>query len=207
MKLSLPNAAEAVALTALVWESQTRSEGGNSADVSHLGAKRIALPFELTPRTGRRVSCASSAAFAVAPGSPESASSSASIVPIPPPARTASWFEVNAELIIYGRTERDAAVDRRRTLGEAGSDDGSFSFRFALPNGEFELPVVAVNAAEDDRRSAQLHFARTTQLVGDVGVPPAGPFPGGPGIKGLASALAATAARNCWDARKSRNVP
>ncbi|HTH49314.1 MAG TPA: hypothetical protein VMB21_17490, partial [Candidatus Limnocylindria bacterium] len=54
-------------------------------------------------------------------------------------------------------------------------DDGSFSFRFALPDGEFQLPVVAVSAAGDDQRTAEVTFARTTVLKGEVGTQPGDP--------------------------------
>jgi uncharacterized protein len=84
------------------------------------------------------------------------------------------WFTVNAELIIYGATEPDAQVEigghpvRLRP-------DGGFSFRFALPDGQFELPVVAASADGVDCRGAVLRFARCTQTVGVVGVHPQDP--------------------------------
>lgn len=87
----------------------------------------------------------------------------------PPPAPPAFWFEVQAEVILHGRTARDASV----TLGGRPvrlREDGSFSFRFALPDGDFELPVVAVNAAGTDRRGAAVRFARATAWQGEVGV-------------------------------------
>ena len=54
--------------------------------------------------------------------------------------RKGFWFNVNAELIIYGATEPDAKV----TL--AGHEiklrpDGSFSYRFSLPDGKYDLPL------------------------------------------------------------------
>ena len=82
--------------------------------------------------------------------------------------RKGFWFNINAELIIYGATEPDAQV----TI--AGRPirlrpDGSFSFRFALPDGEFELPATAVSADGEDARQAKLHFRRDTEYRGDVG--------------------------------------
>ncbi len=59
------------------------------------------------------------------------------------------WFNVNAELIIYGATEPDAKV----TLGGHEiklRSDGTFSFRFALPDGKYDLPAVAVSADGTD---------------------------------------------------------
>jgi len=85
--------------------------------------------------------------------------------------RKGFWFNVNAELIIYGATEPSAKV----AIG--GRDirlrpDGSFSFRFALPDGHYELPVTAVSADQTDARAAELRFDRQTEYRGDVGSHP-----------------------------------
>lgn len=77
------------------------------------------------------------------------------------------WFNVNAELIIYGATERDATV----TIGGRTirlRPDGSFSYRFSLPDGQYELPAVATSADGTDSRSAELKFGRSTQYRGHV---------------------------------------
>ncbi|HEX5398066.1 MAG TPA: DUF4912 domain-containing protein [Verrucomicrobiae bacterium] len=84
------------------------------------------------------------------------------------------WFNVNAELIIYGATEPNAKV----TLG--GHEirlrpDGSFSYRFALPDGKYDLPAVAVSADHTDARAASLKFGRETEYLGDVGAHPQDP--------------------------------
>jgi hypothetical protein len=84
------------------------------------------------------------------------------------------WFNVNAELIIYGSTEPDAKV----TLG--GHEiklrpDGTFSYRFALPDGKYDLPAVAVSSGGDDARAADLNFSRATEYLGDVGAHPQDP--------------------------------
>lgn len=84
------------------------------------------------------------------------------------------WFNVNAELIIYGATEPDAKV----TLG--GNQiklrpDGSFSYRFSLPDGKYDLPAVAVSADGTDGRVAELKFSRRTDYQGDVGAHPQDP--------------------------------
>ncbi|MBE0539924.1 MAG: DUF4912 domain-containing protein [Verrucomicrobia bacterium] len=84
------------------------------------------------------------------------------------------WFNVNAELIIYGATERDATV----TIGGRKiklRPDGSFSYRFALPDGRYDLPVVAVSADGTDGRAAELKFSRQTEIRGDVGTHPQDP--------------------------------
>ncbi|HZV34708.1 MAG TPA: DUF4912 domain-containing protein [Verrucomicrobiae bacterium] len=84
------------------------------------------------------------------------------------------WFNVNAELIIYGATEPDAKV----TIGGRVIQlrrDGTFSYRFALPDGEYELPAVAVSADESDARAAELSFSRATEYRGEVGAHPQDP--------------------------------
>jgi uncharacterized protein len=77
------------------------------------------------------------------------------------------WFNVNAELIIYGATEPDATV----TIGGRTiklRSDGTFSYRFALPDGQYELPAVATSVDGTDSRSAELKFARSTEYRGEV---------------------------------------
>jgi hypothetical protein len=84
------------------------------------------------------------------------------------------WFNVNAELIIYGATEPAAKV----TLGGHEiklRSDGSFSYRFALPDGKYDLPAVAVSADGADARAANLNFSRETEYLGDVGAHPQDP--------------------------------
>ena len=84
------------------------------------------------------------------------------------------WFNVNAELIIYGATEPDAKV----TLGGHEiklRSDGSFSYRFSLPDGKYDLPAVAVSADGTDARAASLKFSRETEYLGDVGAHPQDP--------------------------------
>lgn len=84
------------------------------------------------------------------------------------------WFNVNAELIIYGATEPGAKV----TLGGHEiklRSDGTFSFRFALPDGKYDLPAVAISADGTDGRAAELKFSRSTEYLGDVGAHPQDP--------------------------------
>lgn len=81
------------------------------------------------------------------------------------------WFNVNAELIVYGATERNATV----TIGGRTirlRPDGSFSYRFALPDGKYDLPIIAVSADQTDGRAAELEFSRRTEYRGDVGEHP-----------------------------------
>ncbi len=84
------------------------------------------------------------------------------------PRRRGFWFNVNAELIIYGSTEPDATV----TIGDREiklRPDGSFSFRFALPDGEYALPAAAHSADGGETRQAHLKFSRGTKYEGEVG--------------------------------------
>ncbi len=85
--------------------------------------------------------------------------------------RRGFWFNVNAELIIYGATEPDAKVtigDRQIKL----RPDGSFSFRFALPDGHYSLPAAAQSADGVETRRASLQFSRETAYDGEVGAHP-----------------------------------
>ena len=84
------------------------------------------------------------------------------------------WFKINAELIIYGATEPDARVRIGDRLVELRTD-GTFSYRFALPNGEYQLATVATSADGTDSRSADLKFSRSTQYRGEVGEHPQEP--------------------------------
>ena len=77
------------------------------------------------------------------------------------------WFKINAELIIYGATEPDASVtiaDRPIKL----RPDGTFSFRFSLPDGRYQLPAIALSSDGEEGREARLEFSRSTKYRGDV---------------------------------------
>ena len=81
--------------------------------------------------------------------------------------RRGFWFNINAELILYGATEPDAVVSiggREIKLRR----DGSFSFRFALPDGAYELPATAQSADGEETRRAQLSFSRKSEYHGGV---------------------------------------
>ncbi|MGV3773765.1 MAG: hypothetical protein ACO1QB_12745, partial [Verrucomicrobiales bacterium] len=95
------------------------------------------------------------------------------------------WLNVNAELIIYGATEPDAKV----TIGDKHiklRPDGTFSFRFILPDGEYELPAVAVSRDGDDTREAQLRFSRHSEYRGDVQKHPQDPSMKPPKVENVA---------------------
>lgn len=84
------------------------------------------------------------------------------------------WLNVNAELVIYGATAPDASVTfagKKIPL----QPDGSFRFRFSLPDGQYELPISAVAADESDTRAVELKFSRATKTQGEVETHPQDP--------------------------------
>jgi hypothetical protein len=112
----------------------------------------------------------------LAPGAPPTSTIGGISSPVVKPSahEKGFWFNVNAELIVYGATEPNATVSiggRKIKL----RPDGSFSYRFALPDGNYELPVVAISADETDGRAAELKFSRGTEYCGDVGAHPQDP--------------------------------
>jgi hypothetical protein len=76
-------------------------------------------------------------------------------------------MHVNAELIIYGGTSPDAKV---RIDGHdiTLTKDGTFSYHFVFPDGQFHIPISATSADGVETRSALLSFLRMTELEGDV---------------------------------------
>jgi hypothetical protein len=78
------------------------------------------------------------------------------------------WFNVNCELIIYGATDPRATV----RIGERVirlREDGTFSYRFSLPDGAYALPIRASAPDGLETRSADLQFHRASAYSGDVG--------------------------------------
>ncbi|MBM3846026.1 MAG: DUF4912 domain-containing protein, partial [Verrucomicrobia bacterium] len=88
--------------------------------------------------------------------------------------RKGFWFNVNAELIIYGATEPDAQVSIGERVIQLRAD-GTFSYRFSLPDGQYDLPAVAVSNDRTDSRSAGLRFSRRTDYQGHVEAHPQDP--------------------------------
>jgi hypothetical protein len=89
------------------------------------------------------------------------------------PVQKGFWFSVNAELVIYGATDPSARV----TIGGRPIQlrpDGTFSYRFALPDGRYELPILATSVQGDLRR-ADLEFYRGTSYQGEVQAQPQDP--------------------------------
>ncbi|MBI5198276.1 MAG: DUF4912 domain-containing protein [Nitrospirae bacterium] len=72
------------------------------------------------------------------------------------------WFWVNTELIVYGATEPDAAVTfQGKPI--ALRPDGTFSLRFALPDGVQVMPVKAVSADKVEERTITPIVSRETK--------------------------------------------
>jgi len=75
------------------------------------------------------------------------------------------WLVADCELILYGATEPDAFVTvsgRKVNL----NPDGTFSMRFALPDGVVDLPVKALSKDETDSREIDIKVTRTTTTDG-----------------------------------------
>lgn len=160
--------AQAAAMEESVTMSAVKKTWGASGEITELLAQR---------RERALASAAAAGKSAAAAGIPEGASDKEALssqAAVPAGDRPGFWFNVNAELIVYGATEPDARV----TIGGRPvrlRPDGTFSFRFALPDGEYELPIEAVAADEHDGRRAELEFARATNYVGDVETHPQDP--------------------------------
>jgi hypothetical protein len=89
------------------------------------------------------------------------------------PSREGFWFNVNAELIIYGATEPNAQV----TIGGRPIQlrpDGTFTCHFALPDGDYALAATAVSP-QNELRQATMNFSRHTKYSGEVGAYPQNP--------------------------------
>lgn len=72
------------------------------------------------------------------------------------------WLVVNTELIVYGATEPDATMTvqgKEITLRK----DGTFTLRFALPDGKQVIPVEATSSDKKDRRKITPIVIRKTE--------------------------------------------
>ena len=69
------------------------------------------------------------------------------------------FFELGTELIVYGRTEPDAAVYLGDTAVPLRSD-GTFSMRFALPDGKIPLAFKAVSGDKIETRHIETAVER-----------------------------------------------
>ena len=72
------------------------------------------------------------------------------------------WLVVNTELIVYGATEPDAKLTVQGKPVKL-RDDGTFTLRFALPDGKQTIPVEATSADGVDSRSITPIVTRKTE--------------------------------------------
>ncbi|HEY9766760.1 MAG TPA: DUF4912 domain-containing protein [Chroococcales cyanobacterium] len=73
------------------------------------------------------------------------------------------WMVADAELIVYGATEPDAAVTVCGSPVQL-KQDGTFSLRFALPDGDHPIPIRGVNADRDMERNIHIEVVRSTRI-------------------------------------------
>jgi hypothetical protein len=80
-------------------------------------------------------------------------------------------LHLNAEIIFYGATASDGSLS---IAGEPVQlrHDGTFRVHCRLPDGEFEIPVVATSADGKHTRNAVLRFSRETEADAGTGVSP-----------------------------------
>ena len=84
------------------------------------------------------------------------------------------WFDINAELVIYGGAEPGASVTIDGQPVQL-RPDGTFSCRFSLPDGDHAVTVSALST-QGELRQAELRFSRSTGRLGEVGSAPQDPF-------------------------------
>jgi hypothetical protein len=72
------------------------------------------------------------------------------------------FLVADTELILYGATEKDAAV---KVKGDKVTlkDDGSFSMRFHLPDGKIDLPIEATSSDGLEKRYIKISVERKTE--------------------------------------------
>lgn len=78
-----------------------------------------------------------------------------------PPLEKSFWLSVNCELIVYGATLPSAKVKVQGAPVKL-REDGTFSLRFSLPDGFFEIPVEAQSFDSTDQRTITPTVERRT---------------------------------------------
>ncbi len=73
--------------------------------------------------------------------------------------RRGFWFVADTELIVYGATEKDASVSANG-YPVALRDDGTFTLRYALPDGEREIVLVAKSKDGKEERVIKIEVSR-----------------------------------------------
>jgi hypothetical protein len=82
--------------------------------------------------------------------------------PVGKPRARGFWFRVGTELIVYGATEPDAKVTLQGQPVKL-KPDGTFSVRFALPDGEQVIPAVAESKDGVERRTITSIVTKKTE--------------------------------------------
>ncbi len=82
--------------------------------------------------------------------------------PVYKPEAKGFFLVADTELILYGATEKDA---RLTVKGEEIKlkEDGSFSLRFHLPDGQMDLPIEATSSDGNQKRSINISVNRKTK--------------------------------------------
>jgi hypothetical protein len=169
---SLESASAVQTMAIPQWTSsgdQVLDQGGKVETPAGVGAGSIGLP-EVARRRSSEEICSPEAVAApislAATGAEPSMSS-----PLDWPGgggqKEPFWFNVNAELVIYGATAPDARVTIAGRVIRL-RPDGTFSCRFSLPDGQFELWALATAPKGLETRRAQLHFGRHTRYEGGL---------------------------------------
>jgi hypothetical protein len=156
-------------LAALIQCSLARYQSSASAEIE-----------ELIRGEGRAIELSSMQVAAIHPQLPISSPALGEVVP---PERRNFWFNINAELVIYGATESDAKVNIGGRPVRLRSD-GTFSIRFALPDGSYHLPVTAVSQGGEERM-VELEFYRGTVNSAEVGSASQDPSLKAPGVENV----------------------
>ncbi len=74
------------------------------------------------------------------------------------------WFQIDAELIVYGATEPTARVTLQGQPVKL-RPDGTFTMRFSLPDGRQIIPAVAVSPDGIEERTIVLALERNTKQL------------------------------------------
>jgi hypothetical protein len=74
------------------------------------------------------------------------------------------WFQLDAELIIYGATEPTARVTLQGQPVQLRRD-GTFTMRFSLPDGRQIIPAVAASPDGVEERTIVLAVERNTKQL------------------------------------------
>ena len=78
--------------------------------------------------------------------------------------RKAFHFEIDAELIVFGKTEPDARVTLQNEPIKL-RPDGTFTVRYSLPNARQVIPAVAASANGLEQRTVVLAVERNTKTM------------------------------------------